>query len=485
MGETRARIARMSVSASGATIREAMQAIDAGALGLALLAEPVTGRFAGLLTDGDVRRALLGGLGLESPVDSIVRPAPKSAALGTPLDAIAGMFSEPVRVVPLLDESGRVADLAVFDRRVHLPVMAPSLGERELQYVSECILTGWISSQGRFVREFEERFAAFAGTRHAVSTSNGTVALHLALVALGVGPGDEVIVPTLSFIATANAVRYVGATPVFVDSEWESWNLDPEAVEAAVTPRTRAVIPVHLYGHPAAMDPILATARRHGLAVVEDAAEAHGARYRGRIVGGLGDVAAFSFYGNKIVTTGEGGMLTTDDDALAERMRILRDHGMSPERRYHHPVLGFNYRLTNLQAAVGVAQMEKVEEILAHKRRIAALYAEGLREVDGLLLPPQAEWAESVYWLYSVRVEGERFGRTRDEVMEALRERGVETRPLFLPIHRQPIYDTGQRLPVAETLSATGLSLPSSVGLRDDDVSRVVDSVRGLVRARR
>ena len=477
------RIEAMSLAVIG-TIRQAMQAIDRGALGLALLIEPDTKRFVGLVTDGDIRRALLDGYGLESPVAIVPRPEPKTARVGMSLDQVAALLSDPVRVVPLLNEAGQVADLAVFDRRVRLPVAEPFLGEHELRYVTECVVTGWVSSAGKFVARFEEMFADFCGARYAIATSNGTAALHLALLALDIGPGDQVIVPTLTFIATANAVIYTGAHPVFVDSEPETWNIDPAQIEQAITPRTKAIIPVHLYGHPADMDPILDIAHRHGLAVVEDAAEAHGARYKGRRVGAIGDIGCFSFYGNKIITTGEGGMVVTDNAELAERVRMLRDHGMSPERRYWHEVLGYNYRLTNLQAAVGVAQMEKIERILTAKLRIARLYEEGLCDLPGLILPPSAPWADNVYWLYSVLVDASVFGCNRDEVMATLATQGIDTRPLFFPVHMQPIYATGQRLPVAERLAAAGLSVPSAVGLQEHEVSKVVEALTTLHQVR-
>lgn len=473
------RIEAISLPATS-TIRQTMQTIDRGALGLALLVEPETKRFFGLVTDGDIRRALLGGFGLESPVSEIPRPEPKKAHVGTTSRQIVELFSEPVRVVPLLDDNDRVVDLALFDRRMHLPVAEPSLSDKELQYVSECILTGWISSAGKFVRRFEEALADFCGSGYSIATSSGTTALHLALLGLDIGPGDEVIVPTLTFIATANAVTYTGAKPVFVDSEPETWNIDPNKIEEAITPRTKAIIPVHLYGHPANMDPILEIASHYGLAVVEDAAEAHGARYKGRCVGGIGDIGIFSFYGNKIITTGEGGMVVTNKADLAEKIRMLRDHGMSTKQHYWHPAIGYNYRLTNLQAAVGVAQMEKMDDILKSKRRIAQIYNEGLQNVPGISLAPEAPWASSVCWLYSVLIDGQLFGITRDQLMAKLQEQGIESRPFFPPLHTQPIYNTGQNLPVAECLSATGLSLPSAVRLRTDEINRVIDAIAGI-----
>lgn len=459
------------------TIRQAMQAIDRGALGLALLIEPKTKRFVGLVTDGDIRRALLNGFGLESQLSDIPHPEPKTARIGTSAEQIAALFNKPVRAVPLLSEEGQVVDLALFDQRMHLPVAEPSLGDKELQYVSECVLTGWISSAGKFVTRFEEMLANFCGVRYAIATSSGTTALHLALLAVDIGPGDEVIVPTLTFVATANAVTYTGAKPVFVDSESETWNINPNKIEEAITSRTKAIIPVHLYGHPANMDPILEIASRHGLAVIEDAAEAHGARYKNQYVGSIGDIGIFSFYGNKTITTGEGGMIVTNKSDLADKMRLLRDHGMSKEQRYQHPTMGYNYRLTNLQAAVGVAQMEKVEDILEAKRRIAKAYNEELQNVKGITLPPEAPWASSVCWLYSILIDQKIFGAERDEVMAELEAQDIETRPMFPPVHTQPIYSTGQIFAVAERLSAAGLSLPSAVGLRQDEINRVIDTI--------
>ncbi|NJD05355.1 MAG: aminotransferase class I/II-fold pyridoxal phosphate-dependent enzyme [Methylococcaceae bacterium] len=482
--EIQARIAKMTVPFEG-TLRDAMQAVDRGALGLALLVSPGSGRFMGVVTDGDLRRALLEGKGLEAPVSRICRPNPTVGRIGMSADQLASLFSEAIRILPILDDDERVVDLGVMDRRMRLPVAEPSVGERELQYVNECVLTGWISSGGKFVSRFEEIFAAFCETRYAVATSNGTTALHLALLALGVGPGDEVIVPTLTFIATANAVVYTGAAPVFVDSEPETWNIAPAAVEAAISDRTKAIIPVHLYGHPANMAAIMAVAERHGLAVIEDAAEAHGARYRGKRVGGIGDVGVFSFFGNKIVTTGEGGMLVTSNAEIADRARLLRDHGMRPERRYWHTALGYNYRLTNLQAAVGVAQMEKIDAILKAKRDIAALYKAGLTGLNGLTLPPEQDGAENVFWLYTVLVDEERFGMGRDELMRILAGHEVETRPVFYPVHTQPIYSTGQGLPVAEDISRRGLSLPSAASLLAGDVDRVCALIRGAARGGR
>jgi perosamine synthetase len=355
-----------------------------------------------------------------------------------------------------------------------IPVAAPVLGEEELANVVEAVRSGWISSLGAFIARFETEFAAFCGAPHAVAVSNGTAAMHLALAAAGLGPGDEVLVPTLTFVATANAVRYTGATPVFVDAESTTWQMDPRDLAARVTPRARAIVPVHLYGHPCDMEPILATAKRHGLAVIEDAAEAHGARWRGRRVGALGDVGCFSFYGNKIITTGEGGMCVTNDAALADRLRLLRDHGMDPKRPYWHELIGFNYRMTNLQAAIGVAQMTRIEGFITKKRELARWYAEALAPLAAagrLTLQPEAAWAESVFWMNSVLLADVR--ASVDEVRARLLDRGIDSRPFFYPTHTLPPYATGERRPVAEALAARGLNLPSGVSLTRDEVARV------------
>lgn len=361
-----------------------------------------------------------------------------------------------------------------------IPVAEPSLTGNELAYVTDCVTSSWISSIGAYIPRFENEFARFCGVKHGIATSNGTTALHLALAICGIGAGDEVIVPSLTFVATANAVVYTGATPVFVDSEPRTWNIDPDDVARKITPRTKAIIPVHLYGHPANMDAINDLARAHNLFVIEDAAEAHGAEYKGRRTGALAHIGAFSFYGNKIVTTGEGGMLTTDDDALAEKARWLRDHGMSATDRYWHPVIGFNYRLTNIQAALGVAQMEQIDQFIARKRAIAQRYTELLAGVRGLTLPPEESWARSVYWMYSVLI-GDDARCSRDQVMAHLKARRIDSRPFFHPIHVMPPYATGQSLPIAERLSKQGINLPSSVTLSDTDIERITHVLKEAV----
>jgi perosamine synthetase len=362
-----------------------------------------------------------------------------------------------------------------------IPIAEPWLGLKERLLVGECLRSQWISSKGTLVSEFERIFASYCGVKHAIATTSGTSALHLAIASLGIGPGDEVIVPTLSFIATANPVTYCGAKPIFVDSLPETWNLDPAAVEKAITRNTRAIIAVHLYGHPAAMKELLAIADKHGLDIVEDACEAHGAEYRGAKVGGLGTIGCFSFYGNKIVTTGEGGMLVTNNGAIAKRAQVLKDHGMSAKRKYWHAHVGYNYRMTNLQAAIGVAQMERIEKVIDRKRRNARIYNSLLADVRGLTLPQEAPSTRNVYWLYTVLIN-EQFKMSRTRVIKELARKGIETRPVFYPITSMPPYRNGtrQRFPVAERLARQGLSLPSSPRLKRESIQRVCDALKEL-----
>lgn len=355
------------------------------------------------------------------------------------------------------------------------PVSQPSIGALEEANVLDAIRSGWVSSLGRYVTEFEERFAAFCDVEHAVSCSNGTVAIHLALHAMGIGRGDEVIVPDLSFIATANAVLMSGATPIFCDIDRETLCIDPEAMAAGISNRTKAVMPVHLYGHPANMPAIRAVADRHGLKVIEDAAEAHGAEVNGQRVGSFGDCATFSFYANKNLTTGEGGMITTNDADLATRCRALRDHSMSPARRYWHEEPGFNYRITNLQAAIGCAQLDRAPELLGARREIFSLYEELLRPVEGVRSNRTASWATSSYWMVCTEFEG--IGEAkRDAVMLDLKERGVDTRPYFYPMSRMP-YFADAATPVAHAVAPTGINLPTYLGLTRDDIGYICEQI--------
>lgn len=363
-----------------------------------------------------------------------------------------------------------------------IAIANPVFNGNEKKYLNECIDTGWISANGRFIIEFEKQFAEFCGTRYALACANGTVTLHLILLAIGIEPGDEVIMPTLTYIATANAVRYCGAVPVFVDSEPGSWNIDPAKIEEKITPKTKAIMPVHLYGLPADMQPIMEVAQRHKLLVIEDAAEAHGALYYGKRVGSIGHVSSFSFFGNKIITCGEGGMITTDDRALYETMKILRSQGGDPLKRYWHTVVGYNYRMTNMQAAVGLGQLENIQWHLEQRQRIAKLYERRLPELAGYVevqnIPADTT---HVYWMNSA-VFTDKVTLSRDEIMKKMEEKGIEMRPLFYPMHIMPPYkDETVVAPVADRISSRGINLPSHALLTERQVDYVVDSLKNII----
>jgi len=364
-----------------------------------------------------------------------------------------------------------------------IPVWEPVLDGNEKKYVLDCLETNWISSLGSYITRFEETVAKWCGVPHAVACSSCTTGLHLALLALGIGPGDEVLVPDFTLIVSANTVIQAGARPVLVDADPRTWCIDPTKLEEKIGPRTRAILPVHMYGHPCDMPVIREIARRHDLLVVEDCAEAHGARIDGRMVGSFGDAACFSFYGNKILTTGEGGMVLCFDAALAEKMRLLRNQAFEHPRFVHREV-GFNYRLTNVQAAIGLAQAEKADEKVEKKREIARWYAEAFARVDDVELPWEAPGAVNVYWMYGVKL-GDSFRRGRDGVMSAMKEKGVETRAFFCPMHRQPVFqgsdprfpDVSGEYPVSDDLWKRGLYLPSGLGLTLSQVEEVVEKL--------
>ncbi len=399
-------------------------------------------------------------------------------------------MGELAEIIPAADPEVKLTYRAIPEfgatpRRSIIPVCEPTLGGNEMKYVQQAIETNWISSAGRFIRDFEARFAEVCGVKYGIACANGTVAMHLAMATLGLEPGDEVIIPTFTMIATANAVTYCGAKPVLVDMEPEYWQMDLNQVEDKITLRTKAIVPVHIYGHPTDMDPLMALAEKHGLTVIEDAAEAHGAEYKGRRTGGLGHAAGFSFYGNKIITTGEGGMVTTNDRDLARLAWNLRDHAFSHERHFWHKFVGFNYRMTNLQAAVGLAQVEQLDTFVAARRRNALEYNCRLHDVPGIRTPAEAPWAKNVYWMYGILVDEKEYGMNRDALRRVLADHGVETRNFFIPMHTQPIYWKqyyGERYPVAEDLCKRGFYLPSASSLTLEEIEYVTDVIRSAAR---
>ena len=362
---------------------------------------------------------------------------------------------------------------------ISIPVYRPDLTGNEARYVADCIESTWISSKGSYIAQFEARFAQRVGAAEAASVCNGTVALHLAMLALGIGAGDEVIVPTLTYVASVNAVTYTGAVPVFADALPDTWQIDPEDVRRRLTPRTKAIMAVHLYGHACDMDALRAIAREHRLFLIEDCAEAIGSLYKGRHVGALGDIATFSFFGNKTMTTGEGGMVVSNDPTLMERARHFKGQGLAAHREYWHDVVGFNYRMTNICAALGVAQLERLDGFLNRKRALAAAYRDGLAGLPVRVHGEDPDVHHS-YWMVSVLVDDP---ADREPLRQWLAAQGIETRPVFYPVHTMPIYSSRfQRHPVAEDLARRGINLPSWPALRDDEVERVVAAIRGYFR---
>jgi perosamine synthetase len=353
---------------------------------------------------------------------------------------------------------------------IKIPVYKPSLSGNEKKYVNECLDSSWISSKGKFIKQFEDKFAEYIGIKYAASVSNGTLAVHNALLALGIKEGDEVIVPTFTYIASVNPIAYTGATPVFVDSLRDTWQIDPADIERKITAKTRAIMVVHLYGHPCDMDQIMAIARKHQLFVIEDCAEAFGSKYKGQHVGTFGDIAAFSFFGNKTITTGEGGMVATNDRTLHERAVHFKGQGLAKYREYWHDTIGYNYRMTNICAAIGLAQLEKADDTIKKKRLVADLYKKYLSHYPLEMLLETKDVFDT-YWMICILVEQ---ADIRDSLRAHLMEHGIETRPTFYPIHSMPMYAHNfYRLPVAEDISWRGINLPSYPELSENDIKEI------------
>ncbi len=466
-------------------IRDALTIIDANAQGTGFVVNE-DAQVLGLLTDGDIRRAFINhGKDLKTPIAEVMQSQFTSLPMTATPEQINGLLSDRIRHIPLLDEAGKVVDFASRTRTRRIPIMEPLLGGNELAYVSECVRTNWISSQGRFVRDFERMMGEFHGMPHALAVSNGTVALHLALDALGVGEGDEVIVPDLTFAASINSIIYAGATPVIVDVD-DTWSISTEAIRAAITPHTKAIMPVHLYGYPCDMIDIQAIAKEFNLLVIEDNAEGLGTTLNGQLTATFGDAATFSFFGNKTVTTGEGGMIFFKDKKHYEHAAVLRDHGMSKTKKYWHNYVGYNYRMTNLQAAIGVAQMERIDDILHKKCTIGKVYNDLLADVEELILPPNSSEVRNTYWLYTLLVNDKKTNLSRDEIIKKLLQNGIEARPVFFPLHVMPPYVNFAKgeYPNTDYISRQGLSLPSSVGLTEVQQEDVCRALKGVFKVR-
>lgn len=425
----------------------------------------------GVLTDGDIRTSLLKGHGLDTRAGKVMNRRFIYAYTTDDPATIIKKAKNEISIIPLVDKHFTYVNYFEYSFNLNIPVAIPELNGNEMKYLVDAFLSSWISSTGAYIERFECKFAQFCDSKYAVSTSNGTTALHLALLALGVGAGDEVIVPDLTFAATINAALYVGATPRIVDIDPVSWCIDPKQIEKAITKHTKAIIPVHLYGQPCDMLAIMGIARKHHLYIVEDCAEAHGARYAGKRVGSFGDISCFSFYGNKVVTTGEGGMCVTQSKRLQERIRLFKNHGMSVTQKYRHTVVGYNYRTTNLQAAIGLAQMESVEDILKSRRHIETEYRRILSDIPFLEFQhDDIPKNKKITWLVSALVKQNK----RKAVMNALVKHKIDVRPFFYPLSMMPIY---KKYTVSNTvsrkISAMGINLPTNSSVNEEIIQKI------------
>lgn len=429
-----------------------------------------------IVDDEDV---MFGRISLEEIAGAIRKGTAPADLMSWPITPLSSPQTTRGCVSPVLDMAGRLSAVRVDRAGEFVQVARPHLGHREFRAVLSTFLSSWISSRGPHIEEFEEAFAAFVGTRFGIAVTSGTAALHLALLALGIGPGDEVIVPDLTFAATINAVYYCGATPVIIDIDPVRWTMSPETIAPALTSRTKAIIPVHLYGRPAAMGPISELAQKRGIFVVEDCAEAHGARHDGRNVGQFGDIACFSFYGNKPVTTGEGGMCLTNSEALATKIRRLRSHGMVPDRWYWHEAIGFNYRMTNLEAAIGLEQLVTIRQTLQRNARLLRKYRERLAEFSSVRFPaPLGADDEPITWLVCVQVPVAH----RAAILATARARDIELRPFFTPLTLMPIYrEYFKDCPHSVGLAATGLNLPTSDAVDEEVIEKIAGVFRDVL----
>jgi len=449
------------------TLLEAMQLINDNALGVCFVVDKLNS-LQGVATDGDIRRAILNQKSLDSPIGEILAKNFVFGHIDEPIDLLISRITEgkndnvKINILPIVDDENHLIDYYQYIHQIHFPVALPNFGGNELKYLTDAFLSSWISSSGEYIDRFEESFSNYSDCEFGVSTSNGTCALHLALSALEIGEGDEVIIPDLTFAATINAVLLANATPVIVDIEEDSWCIDSKHIEKAITSKTKAIIPVHLYGQVCDIDKILRLGKKYNLKIIEDCAEAHGAKFKGKKVGSFGDIGCFSFYGNKVITTGEGGMCTTNNSKLDHRMRLLRGHGMSKKRRYWHEVVGFNYRLTNLQAAIGVAQLERIENIHKNRFNYEANYKKFM-DSNKFSFQKNLMHRDRIIWLVSLLVNK---GVDRDEIVKRLNKLGIEARPFFYTLSEMDIYKQycSIKTPIAKKISTTGFSLPTYEG---------------------
>ncbi len=445
------------------TLLGAMRIINKNAMGICFIVDEFDS-LKGVVTDGDIRRALLNDIGLDEKIKNILSREFSYGNIDEDYNDLISKITYEVNIIPLVDSNFKVVDFFEYSQNVHFPVAIPNLNGNEFKYLTDAFLSTWISSTGKYIDKFEREFSSYSDCDYGVTVSNGTVALHLAMVVLGIGEGDEVIIPDLTFAATINTVLHANATPVIVDIEEDSWCIDPKEIEKAITSKTKAIIPVHIYGQSCDMSAIMKIAKRYNLKVIEDCAEAHGAMYDGRKVGSFGNIGCFSFYGNKVITTGEGGMCTTNDPELDNKMRVLRDHGMSRTKRYWHDVIGYNYRMTNLQAAIGLAQLERIEGIHKNRRKYEDSYKDVL-DAENFTFQNDLKDRRRITWLVSILVDE---NTDKDKYINKLKENGIDARPFFYPLSDMDIYrpycnvDT----PITKKLSKKGINLPTYESLK-------------------
>lgn len=432
----------------------------------------------GVITDGDIRRFLLDKGDLYANVTEVINT---NFAYGKSTESYKELrqkISDKIKILPIVNEEFKLVDYYEYNVDLYTPVAVPDLKGKEIDYLIDAFLSTWISSSGEYIRNFEDSFAGFCQSKYGIAVSNGTVALHLALEALNIGAGDEVIVPDLTFAATINAVLHANATPVIVDVDEDSWNISPQEIKKAITPKTKAIIPVHLYGQPCDMDEIMIIAEQNDLFVIEDCAEAHGAEYKNRKVGSFGHINCFSFFGNKVITTGEGGMCLTNSKELSEKMRVLRDHGMSKSRKYWHEMVGYNYRMTNLQASIGLAQLERIEEILKEREALENLYRDKLKELNNIEFQRIFDDRKKITWLVSIL-----FGQDAENIIEELRKVNVDARPFFVPLHKMPIYEKyAFSFENSLKLSKAGINMPTNSNVTEEIIDKIFTVLQNIVK---
>lgn len=459
------------------SVRDCMQVIDANGFGIVFICQSDLS-LVGCVTDGDLRRYLLNGGSVDDSCKYSLNKDCFRMNINISRSELRVAFSERIAVIPLVDDNNILIDIASTKKNYRIPISEPLITTSEKAYVNDCLDTNWISSQGDYVQRFESHMSDLHSGLHPVAVSNGTVALQLCLQALGVGEGDEVILPNLTFAASINAVIHVGATPVLCDVDPSTWCIDIKSIKNLITEKTRAIMPVHLYGVPCDMDMVCEVANRYGLFVIEDCAEAIGSRYKGSHVGTYGDASAFSFFGNKTITTGEGGMCLFKDRKVFEKAKIIRDHGMDPSKKYWHIAYGHNFRMTNIQAAIGVAQLERFQEIISKKIFIGRQYEKYFFSVDGLSSQLVPKDSESTYWLFTVLLKDK---NERDFMIEYLCNLGIDARPIFFPLSDMKIYQKycrGNSLRSSCEVGYRGLSFPSSLNLDEFDITYICSRVK-------